>query len=905
MESRKKEVTVLIHMENEVCPDAIELVEETTETRKNTVVDCYSHDTSPNYDEFLHNVTLDTTVLDGLISKCYLTIEDREEIMNQQRLSERNRMILDMLMARPYRTFQIFTEELIEFDRSKMDLVSKMKNYDCDKDNSLPFLKIMDHTIQLQKNFKMLVNELATTNIIVDHLISDEVLCSEDQAEICASNITKEQSNRLLLTKLMYKDADACRCFLSALKGDTCDETLARRIEHTDVTEEDMIMLQIGRTTAKEKKEKYAREHHNVLIDQWINDDETFVCTRAADEVLKRIKNDISVIVSGNSGVGKTATMRHVALLLKKEGFRIIPTSIPEDLRNFSQKGVKTLFVIDDICGHFTLKEHQVDKWEEILAHIQPFLEQNPCKIIATCRLQVFKDAKFKALSLFDSSECNLNSEPIKLTTEEKSRLAEMYFKEHANEMHQKKKALAQQTDIQNNDSSLLLSSFIGNVSLTEWVLENAGFSAKSKNLREVLPRMNKKNYIQPNINMRRQNGTTSLYIACENGHLQLLKVLLKYRADPTLKKNSGDSSLSVACENGHTNIVSEILGSTDEDKDYQNRNGYSPMYFACQNGHVDIVQILIKYRANINLSSKLGVSPLFIACEKGYLSIVKNLLINGADINCQNNAGQVPLHAACYKNHIEVVRILLENDSISVNVLDNKNISPIYATCQCSKGHFEVMEQLLQHNADVNNGRSPLIMTCENGNTKMSEKLIERKADVNACFSDGVSPLFMACQNCHYDTVCLLLKSGADPNVYRKIGASPLIIASQNGDVQIVDKLLQHKSNINSCTDDGVSSLYLASQNGHLDVVCQLIEAGANLDTSDSDGKTALFKSCQKGHRDIVSKLLECKADINLCMKNNVTPMEIADKNNHSEVVSILKKHASDKQMSFSDTFV
>ncbi|VDH89240.1 CDK inhibitor PHO81 [Mytilus galloprovincialis] len=875
----------------------------------------------------------------------------------------------------------------------------------------------------------------------------------------------------------------------------------------------------------KEGLENLNIDQHNVLIEQWRNEDDSFVCTRAADEVLKRIRNDISVIVSGNSGVGKTATMRHVALLLKKEGYRIIPVCTPEDLKCFSQKGVKTLFVIDDICGHFTLKDHQVDKWEEILTYMQPFLEQNPCKIIATCRLQVFKDAKFKALSLFNSSECNLNSEAIKLTTEEKSRLAEMYFKEHANEVkglsdqfdffpllcklyqksnckdinhyfhnpfefyrqeierlpnegkrgklkycclvlcvlfnnriaekhlqsqnsptqdliektliqcklnkgtsfeclkesfqtlentlitkvdgtyrtiHDKlfdflaqivvgnnvdlcikncssdfirerfiwnpvntsqnntnlsiklldthvdiyierlikdwsdgltasvfcninmkshefidklmksinnldaseKKKLAQKTDNESKDSPLLLSSFIGNISLTKWLLENTGFPAKTKNFREVVSRVNRNNYVHPHINMRRQNGTTSLYVACENGHLQLLKMLLTYGADATLKKKSDDSPLSVACDNGHTNIVNEILENTDVDKDYQNKNGFSPLYFACQNGHDKIVQILLKYNVNINLCSKLGVLPLFVACEKGYLSIVKNLLSYGADVNGQNNTGQVPLHAACYKNHVEVVRMLLDNVSISVNILDNKHISPLYATCQCSKGHFEVMKLLLQRTADVNNGRPPLIMTCANGNIKMSKKLIEHKADVNSCRSDGVSPLFMACQHRHYETVCLLFKFNADPNVHRENCASPLMIASQNGDVEIVEKLLKHGCNINRCTSDGVSSLYLAAQNGHSNVVSQLIEAGASLDMSDTDGKTALFKACQNGHLEIVSKLLTYKANAHLRMVNNVSPMEIAEKNKHLEIVKVLKKHEVDERKLSWETF-
>ncbi|XP_063407316.1 uncharacterized protein LOC134691048 isoform X3 [Mytilus trossulus] len=249
MGSRKEEVIVTIHMENETGSETTELLElqEKTETRKITVLD----------NEFIHNVTLDTTVLDGLISKCILTIEDREEIMKQPSMSERNRMILRILMARPYSTFETFTEELINFEQSKMALVSKLSNYDCHGGIRLPSVSTMDinnHTIQLQKNFKILVHQLATAESIGDDLISAEILCQEDYAEICAQ-FTKEQRNRLLLTKLMRKDADAFTCFLSVLKEDTSYEELARRIERTEVTNEDKILLQVGRKAAKEKNE--------------------------------------------------------------------------------------------------------------------------------------------------------------------------------------------------------------------------------------------------------------------------------------------------------------------------------------------------------------------------------------------------------------------------------------------------------------------------------------------------------------------------------------------------------------------------------------------------------------------------------------------------------------------------
>jgi hypothetical protein len=46
--------------------------------------------------------------------------------------------------------------------------------------------------------------------------------------------------------------------------------------------------------------------------------------------------------------------MRYVALKMKDEGYTVVPTKSPEDIRNFSKKGKKILFVVDDVCGDYS-----------------------------------------------------------------------------------------------------------------------------------------------------------------------------------------------------------------------------------------------------------------------------------------------------------------------------------------------------------------------------------------------------------------------------------------------------------------------------------------------------------------------------------------------------------------------
>ena len=62
---------------------------------------------------------------DLLISRCVLTISDREEIMKKDTQPGRNRTLLNILLKRPYGTFQHLKDALRE-DPINTKLVAKM-----------------------------------------------------------------------------------------------------------------------------------------------------------------------------------------------------------------------------------------------------------------------------------------------------------------------------------------------------------------------------------------------------------------------------------------------------------------------------------------------------------------------------------------------------------------------------------------------------------------------------------------------------------------------------------------------------------------------------------------------------------------------------------------------------------
>lgn len=100
------------------------------------------------------------------------------------------------------------------------------------------------------------------------------------------------------------------------------------------------------------------------------------------------------------------------------------------------------------------------------------------------------------------------------------------------------------------------------------------------------------------------------------------------------------DSPLYIACLLGYTDIVTLLLkhkANPDLSKDY------TPLLTACSMGHAGIVEVLLKYKANPNLSSgPNNFRPLFtVICsytndsdKENYIKITELLLKYGADPN-------------------------------------------------------------------------------------------------------------------------------------------------------------------------------------------------------------------------------------------------------------------------------
>ena len=86
-------------------------------------------------------------------------------------------------------------------------------------------------------------------------------------------------------------------------------------------------------------------------------------------------------------------------------------------------------------------------------------------------------------------------------------------------------------------------------------------------------------------VNQPNKAGDTPLYIACNNGHTEVVsKLIRRERQRGQANNNSATPLISSPAASGHTEIVTRA-GEANANVDQAAQKGLTPLYFACQHG--------------------------------------------------------------------------------------------------------------------------------------------------------------------------------------------------------------------------------------------------------------------------------------------------------------------------------
>ncbi|MCX2449705.1 ankyrin repeat domain-containing protein [Pedobacter sp. PLR] len=187
----------------------------------------------------------------------------------------------------------------------------------------------------------------------------------------------------------------------------------------------------------------------------------------------------------------------------------------------------------------------------------------------------------------------------------------------------------------------------------------------------------------------------TPLQIVCNNGNLDIVKLLIEAGADKEIKDVGRQSPLSIAISNKHDGIAKYLIESA-ADIHSKGPNNLQPIHFACSYGNREIIELLLSKGIDINLVDSLKSSLLDFTTSLGggNLEATKTLVENGID----NKYFATAFKWACWRNNPEIAKYLLDSGAAFEGETTSKSELLFWI---CGLGYTEIVKILLELNVD------------------------------------------------------------------------------------------------------------------------------------------------------------------------------------------------------------
>lgn len=262
-----------------------------------------------------------------------------------------------------------------------------------------------------------------------------------------------------------------------------------------------------------------------------------------------------------------------------------------------------------------------------------------------------------------------------------------------------------------------------------------------------------------------------AIHYAAENGHLQMVRLLLERGASPHARSSDGSTPLHWTSRLD----VAKLLLDHGADASARNDNNSQPIHGA----DLSLCRLLIQHGADPLARDNEGTQPIHIAIREGAVKAVEFLLSKGAKPDASADSkeehfhnGWRPLHfvgsryagSEAGPHDVEIATLLIRKGA-NVNATSRDGETPLHVV----KG-VAMVRLLLDHGARVNvwdHGilkRTPLHHFAMLGDLDSVKLLLEHEAQRDALDGSGETPLDEAAFWGHEEVVEFLLHKGARP---------------------------------------------------------------------------------------------------------------------------------------------
>lgn len=201
--------------------------------------------------------------------------------------------------------------------------------------------------------------------------------------------------------------------------------------------------------------------------------------------------------------------------------------------------------------------------------------------------------------------------------------------------------------------------------------------------------------------------GWAPLHKACMEGNTDIVKLLIKHKANLNLRDGNGDTPLCVAAYVGFMGIVHALVEAGADITIYGDKHKTAAEQ-ATEWKHELVANYLTTEAPRVQAGDADAIErakkwwqgwPLYDACKKGNAMEAKRLIKEGAPIGWRGPNGWTPLHMASANDKKDVVVLLIESKA-DLDVADSVGNTPlIWATCD---NHIQIVITLVQAGADT-----------------------------------------------------------------------------------------------------------------------------------------------------------------------------------------------------------
>ena len=428
-------------------------------------------------------------------------------------------------------------------------------------------------------------------------------------------------------------------------------------------------------------------------------------------------------------------------------------------------------------------------------------------------------------------------------------------------------------------------------------------------------------------VNQQDSGGYTPLHIATEQGHFDIVKMLVEHGADLNGRGPSLLNPLSIAAKKGFTQIAKYFLakGVSCHATDDSERTS---LHHASVGGSVEITRALLANgaiwsQADCNKDNALHLA--IRSCRRDVSLFLLNAIqqsnqsdrdaIQPAGLNCPGSDEKTPLHAAIDADLEEIVLAIVKVH-VSLGVEKHRGI----LTLAASRGLGKLVDQLLAAGLDPNergeNGNFPLDVAASQGAGNVVEILLKhqkhrgvtnmtamasalRKAAVSGHLEISkrllgltkgqydIGTLDDVVVNGHTEVAMVLLKDGHS-NLPTELGRV-LLSCAQFKQKEILDFLLENKVDKDFQDENGNTALQIAAAWDKPEIVKSLLNQQAAMELKDVYGYTALLYACRNQSLASLEILLKAGADIEARTNVRKTPLHLSTVHENIECFRVL----------------